>query len=179
MKYRRLSKYCLFYLLFIVQTLAVSQTNPFTDLVYDTVVAYEFKGDGETLIDYCLKNAKERINNETVLSSKQIKEFETIITSKTAYGSTTAFCFDPHFAVVYFLKGKPVETIDVCLSCNYLVSRTEIPSTTLKYIKISDDYSYPANGFSSTARKQIYQFIKDLGFTKYLQPLNSIYDNQP
>lgn len=84
MKYRRLSKYCLFYLLCIVQTLAVSQTNPFTDLVYDTVVAYEFKGDGETLIDYCLKNAKERINKESVLSSEQVKDFETIITSKNS-----------------------------------------------------------------------------------------------
>ena len=152
------------------------QSNPFKKLKYDKVIAYEYQGEGGLMIEKCLKNEKEKINKTMTLTDKETEKLENILTSEKAYGNSTMFCFDPHFAIIYFLKEKIVGTISVCLECNYLISSEKIPATELKMIKISDDYSYPAKGFSKNTRKEIYDFIKGIGFTKYLKPLNSYLD---
>lgn len=156
--------------------MTIGQTNPFEKLKYDKVVAYEYQGQGGLLIEKCLKEESEKINKTLNLTEKQTEKLEKILTAEKAYGNTTMSCFDPHFAVIYYLKEKIAGTIDICLDCNYLISSEKIPSTELKMIKISDDYSYPAKGFSKTTRKEIYEFIKGLGFTKYLKPLTSYLD---
>ncbi|WP_299277949.1 hypothetical protein [uncultured Psychroserpens sp.] len=164
-------------LLFICPILLFSQSNPFAKLKYDKVVAYEFQGEGDVLIIECLKNQNEKINKNKALSKKETQSIEHILTSEKAYGKGKAFCFDPHFAIVYYLKDEIVCSIDICLDCNSLVSSIKIPATKLKYIKIGDDYSYPADGFSKISRKHIYEFCKALNFVKYLKPLESIYDD--
>lgn len=155
----------------------IGQSNPYEALVYNKVVAYEFEGRGGLLIERCLKEKKEKINQEITLNNNQINHIEKIITSKEAYGNSTFSCFDPHFAVVYYQNEKIVGQINICLECNYLISSEKIPATELKLIKMSDDYSYPAKGFSKKTRKELYQFIRGLGFTKYLPTLNSYLDN--
>jgi hypothetical protein len=37
----------------------------------------------------------------------------------------------------------------------------EIPATRAKYIKIGDDYKYPAEGFSKTGGQKIGAFLKN------------------
>lgn len=150
-----------------------AQTNPFKKLDYDKVVAYEYDGTG----DHSVEEVPENINQKTNLTKAQVSEFEKIITSNNSYGKYTADCFDPHLAVVYYKGDKKVATIEVCLSCNYLSSSEKIPATEKKMIQVSDDYSYPAKGFSKNARKQIYDFCTELGFTKHLEPLESVFDN--
>ena len=164
------------FLFCLIPIIANGQSNPFEKLRYDKVVAYEYQGEGELLIEQCLKEEKEKINKMLILKKNQIEKLERILTSKNAYGNTTASCFDPHFAVVYFLKDKIVGSIDICLDCNYLIASEKIPATEFKMIKVSNDYSYPAKGFSKNTRMEIYQYIKNLGFTKYLSPLTSILD---
>ena len=164
------------FLIFIIPIFTLGQSNPFDKLDYDKVIAYEFQGNGELLIENCLKNEKEKINKTKTLTEKQTEKLETILTSEKAYGNTTMSCFDPHFAVIYYLNEKIVGTINICLECNYLISSEKIPATELKMIKISDDYSYPAKGFSKNTRKEIYNYIKGIGFTKYLKPLTSYLD---
>jgi hypothetical protein len=163
-------------IIIILPIFILSQSNPFENLNYDKVIAYEFQGDGELLITKCLENEKDKISNSVELSHNQIKGIESILTSKSSYGNTTMSCFDPHFAIVYFLKDKIVGTVNVCLDCNYLISSEEIPATKMKYIKISEQYSYPAKGFSKIARKNIYEYCIKLGFNKYLKSLDSFYD---
>ncbi|TXD83212.1 hypothetical protein ESY86_13555 [Subsaximicrobium wynnwilliamsii] len=99
------------------------------------------------------------------------------MTSEKSYGNSTMPCFDPHFAIVYYLQEKRVGTISICLECNYLIASEKIPATELKIIEISDEYSYPAKGFSKATRKEIYDYIKHIGFTKYLKPLTSYLDD--
>ena len=160
----------------IIPILVFGQSNPFEKLDYDKVIAYEYQGEGGLLIEKCLKKEKGKLHKKIALTEKQTEKLETILTSEKSYGNTTMSCFDPHFGVVYYLKEKIVGTISVCLECNYLISSEKIPATTLKMIKVSDDYSYPAKGFSKTARKEIYYYIKDIEFTKYLKPLTSYLD---
>ncbi len=166
----------LFINLFLISVLTYSQSNPFDELKFDKVIAYEYQGERALLIERCLDKEKEKIHKEITLTQKQINKLERILTSEKSYGNTTMSCFDPHFAVVYYQKEKIVATVSICLDCNYLVSSEKIPATELKMIKISDDYSYPANGFSKLTRKEIYYYIKSLGFTKYLKPLTSYLD---
>ncbi|MUU79900.1 hypothetical protein [Winogradskyella endarachnes] len=164
------------FLIFLIPILTIGQSNPFEKLKYDKVVAYEYQGEGGLLIERCLDEENDKINKTLNLTEKQTKNLEIILTSEKAYGNTTMSCFDPHFAVIYYLKEKVVGTINICLDCNYLIASEKIPATELKMIKISDDYSYPAKGFSKKTRKEIYEYIKGLGFTKYLRPLTSYLD---
>lgn len=155
----------------------VGQNNPFSLLHYDKVLAYEYQGEGGLKIDVCLENAKEKIANTIELNRSQVDDLEELFTSDQSYGTTTASCFDPHFAVVYYAKDEILAAISVCLDCNYLISSLEIPAISKKYIKVNEDYSYPAKGFSPIARKSIHAFCKEIGFDKYLKPLGSIYDD--
>jgi len=169
-------KQILVFLIFIIPILTFGQTNPFKKLNYDKVIAYEFQGNGGLLIENCLKNEKKKTNKTKSLTEKQTKKLEAILVSEEAYGNPTMSCFDPHFAIIYYLNEKIVGTINICLDCNYLIASEKIPATEFKMIKISDDYSYPANGFSKNTRKELYDYIKSIGFTKYLKPLTSYLD---
>ncbi|MFD2566543.1 hypothetical protein [Pseudotenacibaculum haliotis] len=153
-----------------------SQFNPFKDLKYDKVVAFEYQGEGGLQIQKALKKESSKITKRAMLSKEQTKALENIIISPKSYGNTTASCFDPHFAIVYYKNDKVLASVSICLDCNYLISSVEIPATKHKMIKVSDDYSYPAKGFSKEARKQLHSYIKALGFTKFLKPLNTIMD---
>lgn len=165
-------------LLFIllISFLACGQSNPYDNLKYDKVVAYEYQGEGGLLIVNCLNNEKEKINKQVTFTKDQIEKIELILTSEKSYGNLTMSCFDPHFAIVYYLKNKIVGSINICLDCNYLIASEKIPATELNIIKISDDYSYPAKGFSKATRKEIYNYCKEIGFVKYLMPLTSFLD---
>jgi hypothetical protein len=161
----------------LIPYFAWAQLNPFEALQYDSAVAYEFQGMGDRRIVHCLKNEPSKISKQTQLTTYQLNVLEKLLTITSSYGNTTAACFDPHFAVVYFLGDQIVGSIDICLGCNYLESTPEIPATTFKMIKLSDDYSYPAKGFTPEARLAIYELCKSLGFTRYLSPPGeSIFD---
>lgn len=163
-------------IILILPILTKAQSNPFEKLEYNKVVAYEYQGEGGLLIQRCLKNKKEKINKSLVLTETQTTKLEKILTSENGYGNTIMSCFDPHLGIVYYHNEDIVATINICLDCNYLISSENIPATELKMIKVSDDYSYPAKGFSKSTRKEIYNYIKSLGFENYLKPLTSYLD---
>lgn len=167
----------LYLLLILISLKGLSQSNPFKTLDYDKVVAYEFKGDGEQKIKNCLKNDQSKISKSIILSKAQINRIESAITSKSSFGNRTMSCFDPHFALVYYKNDMIKATVDICLQCNSLQSSIEIPATKLTFTQLTDEYSVPNEGFSKQTRKDIYDFCEHLGFTKYLKPLNSFYDD--
>lgn len=163
-------------MLIAMPLMVLAQSNPFRKIKYDRVVAYEFQGEGGRTIDYCLKRDSIRIHKSKVLTVQQVSQFEKIITATSSYGKSTASCFDPHLAVVYYLKKEIVATVDVCLDCNHLSSSANIPATSSKKVQITEDVAYPAHGFSKEARKSLYKFCKTLGFEQYLRPLVSVFD---
>jgi hypothetical protein len=154
-----------------------AQNNPFERLKYDKVVAYEFQGEGGLDIETCLSEYPDRKNGEVELPDSIVQQIESILCSDSAYGQSTSACFDPHLGIVYYLNEEVVAAVSICLECNYLESSVFIPSTEQTMIEVSDNFSYPARGFSKETRKGIYDFCLSIGFEKYLKPLESIYDN--
>lgn len=166
----------LFISLAFLSPIVLAQINPFSLLEYDKVVAYEFQGDGAVSIKDCLTQDTSKISKSIELSKKQVQHLENILTLNSSYGSVTASCFDPHFAIVYYKNNKIIGSINICLDCNYLKATPKIPATTSKTIQLTEDYSHPAYGFSKEARQEIHRICEELGFTKYLKPLHSMFD---
>ena len=77
---------------------------------------------------------------------------------KKSFGGVTAFCFDPHVGFVYYLKGKVVAHISVCVDCNRLRSSIDIPAQKQGKVGNGDDVYYIASGLSKSFR----QFINTL-----------------
>mgnify|MGYP003667858401 CR=1 FL=1 len=153
-----------------------SQNNPFSIIDSDSIVVYEYDGLSGLKIEDALESQPNKIINSAKVELNVIKGFERAITDSNAYGNTTAACFDPHLGIVYWKKDSIMASISICLDCNYLESSKDILSEGNNQIVISEDYSYPAKGFSKETRKFINDFCLQLGFTKYLEPLESIFD---
>ncbi|BDD05181.1 hypothetical protein [Aureibacter tunicatorum] len=166
----------------VTNIVSLAQNNPFENLEYTKVVAYEYKGGPDNLrqIEKILTSNKEkegwRIDNSVVLSKKQIKKFEKLFTSESSYGSSTAACFDPHLAFVYFNEEKIVCVIDICLGCNYLQSSIKIPLIEDKIREGYEESKQAPIGFSKQARQEIIQFCKKMNFVKYIPKEKSKYD---
>jgi len=170
-------KHILLFLTIVFATKVYGQgLTSFDDISYDEVIAYEFQGDGGLGIEKCLKEQKDKVSRQKELKKDQIKYLEELIISNESYGNATAFCFDPHLGIIYYKDGNVVFSIDICLSCNSLEVSNEIAAIKYKMIYVSEDYSYPAKGFSKEMRKSIHEFCSEIEFTKYLKPLQSIYD---
>jgi len=166
-----------FSLLFLFSSaVGSSQQLAFDTLNYDQVKAYEFNGSGARKITHCLERETARINRDTVLTKELIKEFEKTITASGSYGQTTAACFDPHLAIVYYLDDQIVAVIDVCLECNYLISTLDIPARSEFKIDSGTEYERPLSGFSKETRQKIDEFLSKIEFSKYRKPLDSVFD---
>ena len=177
--------YLIFLLALFYSIQGYSQVNPFDSLKFDKVVAYEFQGNGGRDIKYTLKyQSLGLLNKEKLLSSNEIDSFEKIICSPKSYGNESAMCFIPHFAVIYYLEKEPVAYVDVCFKCDHLKSSINIPAfkdiyiskygdEDIHYDSVRNVYSFEiwaVDGFSAKGYKQLYSFVHNLGFTKYLQP---------
>jgi hypothetical protein len=169
-------KFLVAFCLLLLCNYSFSQKNIFKNIDCDSIVAYEYEGTGNVLIQDAVKSKNELITKSKQVDSKFAKNLGSIITDSKAYGQTTAFCFDPHLGILFWKDGNIVESISICLECNFLKSSKSIPATSIKQIQISDDYSYPAKGFSRKTRVKIDNLCRELGFVKFLKPLESIFD---
>jgi hypothetical protein len=147
-----------------VNKITVIEENDVEDTVkYDKVIAYDFEGYGDNdIVSKGKLIEKPKIYLEKELTLEEVKQLESIIHKKNTYGGISAFCYDPHFGVVYYKKNKIVNYFSVCLQCNLLYSSFEIPAKKLHKSTVCDD-CYD-QGLSKKARKQFSEFIKDLGF---------------
>lgn len=150
--------------------------NPFSRLKYDKVMAFDYEPDHET--PFVLPNGKfsGRIISKKPLTKKQIDYITKTICDTVTYGNSTAACFDPHFALVFYAADSIVANVEVCLDCNYLESSQMIPAQTYHNIVIPEDsLTLPRYGFSKTGRKKINKLVKELGFTHTIKP-GSMFD---
>ena len=134
--------------------------NPFFNLEFDKVVFYDFKettGKSSLIVD---NNGKymQTIIRQVQLDTATIKKLNVKLCDKKSYGNGTAACFDPHCGFIYFLKGKPVEQITICLGCNRLHSSIDIPAQKQGKQGQGEDAYYILDGLSKSFR----QFINRL-----------------
>src|SRR5882757_2395898 len=67
-------------------------TDPFSNLNYDKVVAYDFNGEHEMQLVYNGKIFAE-VYKKTILSSEQINYIDNVLADTSTYGAQTAACF--------------------------------------------------------------------------------------
>jgi hypothetical protein len=162
-----------FVLLLTFSLSSTGQTkNPFFNLKFDKVVFYDFEdiGDkGSLIVD---NNGKflQNILKQVQLDNTSIKKLNLKLGDKKSYGNGTAACFDPHCGFVYFLKGKPVGQITICLGCNRLYSSIDIPAQKQGKQGQGKDAYYMLDGLSKSFRQFINRLLIKNKFTHQIKP---------
>ncbi len=144
----------------------VINSKPFDTLKFDKIIAYDFKGSEEPNPSIITKENKftNVILKQQFLNKEQSQFLIESLTNNSTYGGTFAACFNPHLGFVFYNNDKIVFKVDVCLSCNYLISSSDIPAMTSKMIDKGTENEYPAFGFSYSGKKKIRKLCKELNF---------------
>ena len=162
-------------LLIVTCFLSFHQTsNPFLNLKFDKLVMYDFEGgkDLGLIIDDNGRLAK-TVKKQAILDKVNIEKLSRRLGEKTSYGGTTAFCFDPHAGMVYYLKGKVVAHVSICLDCNRLKSSIVIPAQKQGKVGEEDEVYYIADGLSKSFRKFINSLLVKHQFSHQIKPGSS------
>jgi hypothetical protein len=167
--------------LLLLLTLSVAiygQTkNPFLKLKFDKVVFYDFEEIGEKGSQIVDANGKpvQKIIKQVQLDTSTISKLNLKLGDRKSYGNITASCFDPHCGFVYFLNGKPVAQILLCIDCNRLRSDIDIPAKKQGKQGTGADTYYIADGLSKSMRKFINGLLIKHKFTHQIE-LGSSFD---
>ena len=93
-------------------------------LRYDKVMMYDFDGGigkDQSIVDASGHIAKS-VFKQVVLDSVSALSLTKKLGEKASFNDEMASCFEPGLGFVYYLKGKIVLYITVCLGCNVVVS---------------------------------------------------------
>jgi len=160
----------------LILTLSLSSSaqtkNPFTNLKFDKVVFYDFEDIGEkgSLIVDNSSKFLQTILKQVQLDAATIKKINFKFGDKKSFGKGTATCFDPHCGFVYFLKGKPVVQITICISCNRLYSTIDIPAQQQGRQGRSKESYYILEGMSKSFRQFINGLLIKNNFAHQIEP---------
>lgn len=164
----------IFFLLLLTLSLSSNgQTkNPLLNLKFDKVVFYDFQDIGEKGSLIVDNNGKylQTIIKQVQLDTGTIKQLNFKLGDKKSYGSGTASCFAPHCGFVYFLKGRPVEQITICLGCNKLYSSIDIPAQKQGKQGQGQDAYYIFDGLSKSFRQFLNGLLVKHKFTHQIEP---------
>ena len=145
-----------------------SQNNPFTKLLFDKVIIYDFEGGKGSESLYIIDNngkLSETVKKKVILDQKTIETLSMKLESKQSYGAGTASCFVPHFGIVYYLKNKPVAHISVCMDCNRLSSSKNIMAQNQGKTGSGKDSYYLLEGMSKSFRSFLNGLLKKHKFS--------------
>jgi hypothetical protein len=140
--------------LLILSLPSKAQQNPFLALKFDEVVMYDFAGGKESdlfIVDDKGQLAKS-ISKQIHLDKTTITKLNEKLGNRKSYGAATAFCFDPHLGFVYYLKGRIVGHITICLDCNRLRSSITIAAQQQGKVGKGKDAYYISDGLSTPFR---------------------------
>jgi hypothetical protein len=175
------------------------QANPFVNLKYDSVVAYNYNtGEEYNVNEQLIVNKKINtsigfITYSKKLTKSEINQITSILSDTTTYGNSYAACFEPRFAIVFFKKSKIIAVLEICLDCNYIRSSLEIYARERQqYVYIEDkEVPYydapkriredkettirPFTGFTKIGRQHINDFCKQINML-YITDLEMIWD---
>ncbi|MCB9198600.1 MAG: hypothetical protein H6600_09075, partial [Flavobacteriales bacterium] len=146
------------------------------DLIYNKVIAFDFYGTHER---YCIfdkarfssDNYRNNAYEMKILNQDQVNLISNLITNPMTYGQSTAACFDPSMAFIFFDETKIVLEVDICLDCNFLVINSpEEFSLEVDYQKFEEyedsetgeSYRYYLVGFSEEGISGIVSLAKEL-----------------
>jgi hypothetical protein len=152
--------------------------NPFLSLKFDKVIMYDYQPSGE---DPSLVDEKGQlistvtIKKQVHIDRKTVELLNNKIGDKHSYGQVTAMCFNPHLGIVYYLNGKIVRHVLVCMECNELRADIVIPAQKQDKQGEGDKAYYSGNGMSKSFRKFINGLLVKYDFSHQIKP-NSDFD---
>ena len=156
--------------------LALSSTGQkiksFPFVKFDKVVLYDYEPYPEdpSLID---KNGNilstVKIKKKNQLDTAGIRKLDKRITDKKSYGQATAMCFDPHLGIVYYLNGKVVRQVLICLDCNVLRSDIDITAQHQNKQGHGDKAYYLSDGLSKSFREFLNELLIKYNFSHQIQ----------
>ena len=115
---------------------------------------YDFdggKGSDLYIVDDKGQLAKS-ISKQFQLDKGSFTKLNKKLSERKSYGSPTAACFDPHLGFVYYLKGKVVGHVTICLDCNRLYSSIKIIAQQQGKIGQGKEAYYISDGLSQSFR---------------------------
>jgi len=162
--------------LLLLVTLTLSSNgqtkNPFVSLKFDKVVLYDYQPAGEdrSLVDKkgqleTTAKIKKQVQPDTAI----IKQLNKKLGDKKSYGQVTAFCFDPHLGIVYYLNGKIVRHVLVCMDCNAVRADIEIPAQKQDKQGQGDKAYYLGDGMSKSFRQFLNGLLKKYNFSHQIK----------
>ena len=99
---------------------------------------------------------------QVVLDSASALSLTKKLGQKESYHDEMASCFEPGLGFVYYLKGKIVLYITICLGCNVVVS--SIPLDPQKHDKFWANDGYLVGGPTETFRAFLNSLLKKYTF---------------
>lgn len=161
-------------LLLVTFTLSLNgQTkNPFLQLKFDKVILYDYQPVGEdpSLVD---KNGQlitsAKIKKQVQLDTITIRQLNKRLGDRKSYGQVTALCFDPHLGIVYYLNGKIVRHVLVCMDCNAVRADKEIPAQQQNKQGQGDKAYYLGGGMSKSFRQFVNGLLKKYNFSHQIK----------
>ena len=135
-------------------------SDPFSKIYFDKVVAYDFPGDTDISLIDSNGNVTKTVTKSVVLDSSQLKEFKSILMDSTTFGEQFPKDFYPHFGLIFYNGKTIVEYLEVSLLCNNIFASFDIPQ---KLNRKNDE-----NGLTKKGVYKILKFCKELGFENYL-----------
>jgi len=153
--------------------------NPFSKLGYTKIVAYNFALEGSHE-QWSILTENGNLVRSTVPPGRSLSKEETdklifMLTDTSTYGGTSAACFEPRLAFVFYKESKIVGCVNVCFECNYLRSNPEIPAQNYYNHEIGD-HIVPSFGFSKQGRKRLIELCKKLNMPYCVQDRESMFD---
>lgn len=151
-------------------------------LTYDKVIAYDFYGQHEQFPifrnnTFDLINYNNNVSAQRTLNQSQVNYITNHFSKASTYGGTTAACFDPSMALIFFEQDTIVMEIDICLDCNYkqIISKTDIQID----VELDISYQYYDEEYGKTITLYKYGFSDSgaLGIAKLAKELNMNYQD--
>jgi hypothetical protein len=139
--------------------------SPFDSLNYDKVIAYDYEGSEEPYGSIIIQNKYVPVVlKQKALDKNEVNSLIQTLTNNSTYGDITAACFQPHLGIVFYKADSVVNIVDVCLSCNYLISTNDISAMHKTKVNAGTPNEYSAIGFSKIGKAKIKVLCKKIGF---------------
>lgn len=151
--------------------------NSFLTPKFDKVVIFDYEpyGENPSLVEKgrILKDVK--IKKQIQLNKATIKKLNAKLGDKKSYGYVHADCFEPHLAIVYYLRNIIVLDVLVCLECNRLSSSVDIPATKQGKQGEGKNVYYVLDGLSNSFRQFLNNLLKKYNFSHQIKAGSIIY----
>jgi hypothetical protein len=144
----------LFSLILVFFSASAQHKTTYNNLKYDKVVMYDYNPSDKAgyIVEEDGKLTK-GIKKQVQLDKSTINLLRIKLENKNSFGNGTSACFDPHLGFVYYLNGKVVAHLAICMDCNRLRSSINLDSQKQGKMGTGKYAYYIRDGMSDSFRK--------------------------